>query len=59
MKSPKLEQTPYGFRYGAALVQRIASHDGYVVIGIDAGKTRVEVVVSPAGRSVKTRTVKQ
>ena len=53
----RYEITTYGFNYGAAEVTRRASHKGYVVIGIDAGKglnkNRIDITVSPTGRTIK------
>lgn len=47
--------TPYGFEWGAAEVTRIASHHGAVAIGVKGArsKRRVEVYISPTGRSVR------
>ena len=45
--------TEYGFEWGALRVQRRASDRGYVVLGLDAGKHRIDVLVSPTGRSVR------
>jgi hypothetical protein len=41
--------TEYGFEYGAATVERLASHKGYVVIGIRTPKIRMEITVTPSG----------
>jgi hypothetical protein len=41
-------ETRYGFRYGAAIIERTASHKGYVTT---AGKEFV-LTVSPSGRKV-------
>lgn len=49
-------ETEYGFEYGAARVERTASHKGTVVIGIldrITGKRLVDLYVSPQGRSVR------
>ena len=35
--------------YGAALVERFASHKGYVVIGLTTPKQRLEITVTPTG----------
>jgi hypothetical protein len=46
-------ETRFGFRYGAAIIERAASHKGYVVVTIatTAGKEFV-LTVSPSGRKV-------
>lgn len=41
--------TQYGFQYGAALVERYASHKGYVIVGIKTPKQRLELTVTPTG----------
>ena len=51
------KETTYGFVWGAAEVTRRVTHNGYVVIGIDAGqgkaRHRIDITVSPTGRSVR------
>ena len=45
--------TPYGFRFGAALVERAASQNGYVSVLVKTdGGHYIYVQVSPQGRSV-------
>ncbi len=49
------ELTPYGFRFGAALIERHMSlPDGRVCVGVttDAGR-KLDIYVSAAGRSVR------
>ena len=41
--------TQYGFQFGAAKVERFASHKGYVVIGLTTPKQRLEIIVTPTG----------
>lgn len=41
--------TQYGFQYGAARVERCASHKGYVVVGISTPKHRLDITVTPSG----------
>jgi hypothetical protein len=47
------EETRYGFRYGAATIERTASHKGYVIftVATTAGREFV-MTVSPSGRKV-------
>lgn len=48
----KYEETRYGFDYGAARVERLISDEkrGWVVIGVSAGKSRMEVYVTKTGK---------
>lgn len=49
-------ETRFGFEYGAATVERIASNRGTVVIGVrprGSYKGRIEIYVSPTGRSIR------
>jgi hypothetical protein len=49
------ETTPYGFRFGAALVERLFSAGGSVAVRVRTKTGRyVDVYVSPTGRSLKT-----
>lgn len=41
--------TQYGFRFGAAQVERLASHKGYAIIGVKTPKKRLEITVTPSG----------
>jgi hypothetical protein len=41
--------THYGFEYEAATVERLASHKGYVIIGVRTPRQRVEIHVTPSG----------
>lgn len=43
----------YGFEWGPLTVSRLATIRGSRVLGVEAGRNRVEVVVSPTGRSVR------
>ena len=49
MGDVKAEITQYGFQFGAAKVERFASHKGYVVIGLTTPKHRLEITVTPTG----------
>lgn len=46
--------TRYGFKWGPAQVERLASHEGSVVLSLltDTGR-RLQLYVSPTGRSVR------
>jgi len=46
------EQTQFGFKYGAASVERLCSDEkkGWVAIGVNAGKNRVQVYVTKTGK---------
>lgn len=46
--------TEYGFKFGAATVERMFSHRGRVCVAVttDTGQ-RVEIYVSPTGRSLR------
>ncbi|KKL10790.1 hypothetical protein LCGC14_2552280 [marine sediment metagenome] len=52
MKYADFEVLPYGFKYGAAEVVRIASDGkkGWVVIGLDTPKTHVQLYVTKTGK---------
>lgn len=50
-RAAEYAMTDYGFRWGAAQVERMASHNGYVALSIEWESARVEVWVSPTGRS--------
>lgn len=41
--------TRFGFEYGAAKVSRLASHNGYVVVGIETARQRLDITVTPTG----------
>lgn len=41
--------TRYGFEYGAAKVSRLASHKGYVVVGFETPRQRLDITVTPTG----------
>lgn len=49
----KLTPTNYGFQWGPVLVERHVSSPRGLVIGIDAGKRHLDVIVSPSGRSIR------
>jgi hypothetical protein len=52
--SANVELTQYGFKWGAAEVQRTAEHSGRVAITIKGARGReVTVYVSPQGNSVR------
>lgn len=44
-----IKTTNYGFQYGAAVVERVASHKGYAVIGVTTPRLRMEITVTPTG----------
>ncbi len=48
----KNENTQYGFVWGAADVKRLCSDDkkGWVYIGIDTPKQRIEIYVTKSGK---------
>lgn len=41
--------TQYGFQFGAALVERLASHKGYAIVGVKTPKQRLEITITPSG----------
>lgn len=41
--------TSYGFQFGPAVVERLASHDGYVVVGIKTQRQRLDITITPTG----------
>ena len=43
------ELTPYGFRWGPALVERCASHKGHVVFSVTTDKEIQHIRVTPSG----------
>ena len=43
------EETTYGFRFGAAHVQRYVSHNGYVTLGIETPRQQLKITVTPSG----------
>ena len=49
MKDVERDTTKYGFQFGAALVERYASHKGYVVVGVKTPKQRLEMTITPSG----------
>ena len=53
----KVTEAQYGFNWGAAIVERCASHNGYVVLTVRNEKRTagVHVQVSPAGRAISVR----
>ena len=44
-----MRTTNYGFQFGPALVERCASHKGYVIVSIKTPKQRLELTVTPTG----------
>jgi len=42
--------TEFGFEWGAANVRRLFSRDGWVTIGIDAGKNSLQIYVTKTGK---------
>lgn len=42
-------ETPFGFEWGAAVVERTMSHHGEVVIAIKSAREEVYVRVTPSG----------
>jgi hypothetical protein len=55
MSPPKIdgrpfhETTKYGFRFGPALVERLAHHKGYVILGVETKRNKVEITVTQSG----------
>ena len=47
--SEKLVETTYGFSWGNASVERVASHNGHRIIAIVTPRGRLEVRVTPSG----------
>lgn len=45
----RMEQTRYGFKFGATEVERLASQAGYVIIGLKTPRQRVDITVTPTG----------
>lgn len=45
----KLEETPHGFRYGPALVERMYSHKGHLWLQIKTDRETLEIRVTPTG----------
>ena len=45
----EVKTTIYGFQFGAALVERYASHTGYVIVGVKTKRQRLELTVTPSG----------
>lgn len=41
--------TQYGFEFGAATVERLASHKGYAIVGIRTPRMRIDITVTPSG----------
>lgn len=52
-----VNETPYGFKFGPALVERVAvfqrSNGDYHVIGIKTDHQSLAIYVSPTGKSVR------
>lgn len=48
----RLARTRYGFEWGAMTVTRAASYRGYVVLFVDSKTERLQIAVSPKGRSM-------
>ena len=57
MSDACLTEKAYGFAWGAALVDRLVSHKGYVVVEIHNPQrtSGVQVQVSPTGRVLTVR----
>ena len=47
--SAETQITQYGFRFGAAHIERLASYKGYVMVGLKTPKQRLELTVTPSG----------
>lgn len=48
----RLARTRHGFEWGAMTVTRAASYRGYVVLFVDSKTERLQIAVSPKGRSI-------
>lgn len=42
-------ETQYGFVYGAATVERVLSHKGYVIVDVTTPKQKIQITVTPKG----------
>jgi hypothetical protein len=42
-------EIPFGFEWGAAKAERLASNGEYVVLGISTPRERLEITVTPSG----------
>ena len=42
-------ETKYGFEWGAAKIERAASHNGHVILYITTPRERIHVRVTPTG----------
>lgn len=47
------EPTAYGFHWGPADVFRVFQHKGRRVLGIETSHRRIQISISPTGRSVR------
>jgi hypothetical protein len=47
-------ETKYGFEYGAASVERTASHKGHILMLIKTPYRWLEVRVTPKGQNIET-----
>jgi len=58
--SVRCQETPYGFIFGAARVERCATDRGYVVIEVATPREVMHVTVTPKGliRTAKKKTAK-
>ena len=45
--------TRWGFKWGYVKVQRLTEHRGNRILGVDTPHRRLEICVSPTGRSVR------
>jgi hypothetical protein len=52
--STELTETKYGFTWGKAKVERIASHKGYLFLGVTTPRDQLEIRITPTGL-IRTR----
>lgn len=45
----RIRTTNYGFEFEAATVERLASHNGYAIVGVKTSKQRLEITITPKG----------
>ena len=51
-KPIRYEETTYGFNFGAANVERVASHKGYACIKVYTQHRVLNLYVTPQGRKI-------
>ena len=43
------KETKFGFEWGAAIVERVVSHKGYVVLVVRSKRKELDITVTPSG----------